>query len=529
MNQAHTEKFTVTGTVVDAVSGEPIRKALVQLNIAPIRTAFTDDGGRFQFEGVLPGSFGLTAQKPGYFSEQELSRNGMPQLEVGANASPAVVKLVPEALIYGKVTTSDGTPLEHVTVTLTHGAIRDGLRHWDNQGSTNTDEDGHYRFANLRPGTYYVGAGPYTPQPENLLAVDEIPKSGYRGVYYPGAIDRASASPVQLSAGQQSEADFSLSEVPVYRVSGIVTGYAPNQGVGLQVLDQSGVQVPVGVDFSSENGRFDVRGLPAGNYVLKAISQLPPNENVRAEVRLSLSQDLHNLHVGLAPAITIPVVVTRDSQGSGGRIRTSSSQSFLTGPLVSMRLIASGPTATDAFASVEGQPGQQNLIFRNIDPGRYSVRIDPNWPWYVASAEYGQTNLLTDDLVVTAGAPPQELRITLRNDSAELSGTVHVPDGMTAPVTVIAIPQGAAKASPRITSFLPPPDRRRAATADDFGLGMLAPGEYLVFAFDHIDDVEYSNPEVLQNYSSQAARITLSPNQRAKVALELIRTGDDTN
>ena len=527
-NPTRTEKYTVTGTVVDAVSGEPVRKALVQLNIAPLRTTFSDNSGRFQFEGVLPGSFSLTAQKPGYFSEQEMSRSGVPQLEVGANVASAVVKLFPEAVIYGKVTTSDSAPLEHVTITLIHATIRDGQRRWDNQGSTDTDEDGSFRFANLRPGVYYVGAGPYTPQPENLLQIDEAPATGFRGAYYPSAPDRTSASPIQLSGGQQSRADLSLSEVPVYRVSGIVTGYSPNQGVGLQVLDQSGVQIPVGVEFSPENGRFDVRGLPAGNYVLKAFSHLGPNQNVCAEVRFSLSQDLH-LHLGLAPATTIPVVVTTESQPSAARTRRSSSQSFLTGPLVSVRLIASGPPATDAFASVQGQPGQQNLIFRNIEPGRYSVRIDPNWPWYVASAECGQTNLLTDDLVITAGAPAQELHITLRNDSADISGTVNVPDGMTAPVTIIAVPQATAKGSPRITTFVPPPDRRRAANADDFGLAMLAPGEYLIFAFDHIDDVEYSNPEVLQNYSSQAAHITLSANQHAKVALELIRTGEATN
>jgi hypothetical protein len=521
-------KFTVTGTVVDSISGEPIRKALVQLNTMPRRSTFTDSSGHFQFESVSAGSISLTAQKPGYFSEQEMSRSGMPQFNVGPDTAPAVVKLFPEAVIYGKVATNDGTPLEHVTITLTHGNIRDGQRRWDNQGSTNTDEDGRFRFANLRPGMYYVAAGPYTPQPEGILQINEAPTTGYREAYYPGTTDRASASPIQLSAGQQSEADFSLTAAPVYRVSGVVTRYMANQGVGLQVFDQSGAQIPVGVEFSPENGRFDVRGLPSGNYVLKAFSQLAPNQNVRADLPFTLSQDLHNLHLALTPAITIPVTVTADSQPSVGRARKSNLQSFVAGPLVSMHLIASGSSTTDAFASVEGQPGQQTLIFRNVDPGRYSVRIDPNWPWYVSSAEYGQTNLLMDDLVITPGAPPQEIRITVRNDSAEVSGTVNIPDGMTAPVTIIAVSQATPKASPRIASFVPPPDRRSAAKGDDFGLAVLAPGEYLVFAFDHIDDVEYSNPEVLQNYSSRATQITLSANQHAKVALELIRTEDET-
>ena len=517
----------MTGTVVDAVSGDPIRKALVQLNNVPRRTAFTDNSGLFQFEGVLFGRVSLTVQKPGYFSEQDMSRTGV-QVEVRADSAPVVLKLFPEAVIYGKVATTDGTPLEHVTVTLTHVAVRDGQRRWENQASTGTDDDGNFRFANLQSGTYYVGAGSYTEQPENLLPVDEVPTTGYRGMYYPAAIDRASASPVQLSAGQQSEVNFSLSEVPVYRVSGIVTGYAPNQGVGLQVLDQSVGLLPIGVEFSAENGRFDVRGLPAGNYVLKAFSQLAPNQSVRAEVHFGLSQDLHNLHVQLAPAISVPVTVSTEAQPSARHARGPNSNSFFAGPLTSMRLIASGPAAIDAFASFEGQPGQQNLVFRNVDPGRYSVRIDPNWPWYVASAEYGPTNVLTDDLVITAGAPTQELHVTLRNDGAELSGTVNVPDGIMDPVTIIAVPQAAANTSSRITSFVPPPERRRAAKGDDFGLGMLAPGEYLVFAFDHIDGLEYFNPEVLQTYSSRAAHITLSPNQHAKVALELIHTEEDT-
>jgi hypothetical protein len=527
-NAPHVEKFTITGTVIDAVSGEPVRKALVQLNGTTRRATFSDNGGRFQFEGVPAGGVSVTAQKPGYFSEQEMARNGVPPLEVGPNAAPTTLKLYPEAVIFGKVTSSDGVPLEHVSITLTHITIRDGQRHWDNQGNTGTDVEGRFRFANLRPGTYFVAVAPHTPQVESLLETDQSPTTGYRGVYYAGAPDMTSATPLQLAAGQQTEADFSLTEVPVYRVSGTISGYQPNQNVGLQIFDSSGVQVPVGVQFSPDNGRFDVRGLPAGTYALKAFSQLTSTQNVRAEVHFSLSSDLHNLHLALAPATTIPVVVNMEAQTTTGRMRRSANQTY-SSPPVSARLLGSGPGSNDAFASVEGQPGQQSLIFRNLEPGRYTARFDPGWPWYVASADYGQTNLLSDDLVITAGAPAQEMRITLRNDSAEIGGTVNVPDGTTAPVTIIAVPQAGAKASPRITSFLPPPDKRRAANGNDFGIGMLAPGEYLVFAFDHIDDVEYLSPEGLESYSSRATHITLSPGQRAKVTLELIRTEGGTN
>src|SRR5271169_5149105 len=49
------EKYSVTGTVIDAVTGEPIRKALVQLNAQQPRTSSTDSDCRFQFEGIPAG------------------------------------------------------------------------------------------------------------------------------------------------------------------------------------------------------------------------------------------------------------------------------------------------------------------------------------------------------------------------------------------------------------------------------------------------------------------------------------------
>ena len=74
-----------------------------------------------------------------------------------------------------------------------------------------------------------------------------------------------------------------------------------------------------------------------------------------------------------------------------------------------------------------------------------------------------------------------------------------------------------------------PPKDKSAEPADGFMINSLAPGDYLVFAFDHAEGLEYSNPDVLQNYISQATHVTLAPGQRARVTLELIRTGESSN
>ncbi len=530
-NPPPVEKFTLTGTVIDSVTGEPIHKALVQIYSNQRRMTFSDGDGRFQLEGISVGSYSLTAQKPGYFNQQELLRGGAPPVEVGPKAASAMVKLVPEAVIAGTVTSTAGVPIEHVSLNLEYIEVREGQRHWEFKGSALTDEDGRYRFASLKPGTYFLNASPYTPLAETTLDANQPPKTGFPGMYYAGAPDLVSASPLQLSAGQQAEANFALNEVPVYAVSGTVSGYAPNQGVGIQVFDQSGMQTDRGAVFNSENGRFDIHSLAAGNYVMKAFSSQGPNQPVRAELHFHLAADLHDLHLALAPTPSIPVVVRMEpqtvrAQANANRFRVSGGARE-PGPPISIRLGSTAPGVSEVYASADDPQNPRNLSLHDVEPGRYTALLDAREGWYVASAEFGQTNLLTDDLVLASGTPPSALTIVLRNDSASLAGTVNVPDGFNSQVTIVAVPERVSKASPGITYWYPARDKN--IPPPEFMLDSLAPGDYLIFAFEHAQSLEYSDRDVLETYVSQAAHVTLSPGQRAKVALELIRIPEAAN
>jgi len=504
-----TDTFTLSGNVVNSVTGEPIPRAMVRTNGMVQRTAFTDSEGHFQIDGLPPVQVSVIAQKPGFTLLNDDFRSWF---QIGPNTSSLVVKLVPQSAIYGRVTDASGQPIERLPLRLTARAIREGRKDWEQRAMSETDEDGHYRFANLSSGTYYVAAGPLDTEP-HILAVGEKRTTGFPHVYYPGVPDITSASPIQLTAGQQMEADFSLSPVPIYLISGTITGHQPEQGVGFQLLTPSGDDISLPTNFNMETGTFRLEDVPAGSYIVRAMSQagLQP---MRAEARISVTNNVEDLRLALAPSVTIPVVVRMESRGSSSSGNSPWSPDR---PPVAVRLIPTDVNAAEQFSTFEPRSGGHSaMVLQNVDPGTYTPVLMPQPPWYVQSATYAQTNMLYDDINVASGSG-YPMEIVLRDDSANLNVTVKATDGKPVNATVVVQPQPAGKTAPRVMR----------SGGSEFSAYGLPPGEYLVFAFDRIDDLEYANPDAFSPYASQSAHVTLTANQKAQISLDLIHVGKD--
>jgi hypothetical protein len=505
------ETYPVDGIVVNAITGEPIRRALVQ---APNGGQLTGADGKFHFEKLPPGQYNFLARKPGYFSEQDLSpglfRNS--PIQVGPSMPPLVLKLTPEAVIYGRITGADGEPLENLPMRLFAYRVVNGHKQWQQLGGQTTNDDGQFRIAELRPGTYYLRAG----QP--FLAVarpadPQKPAEGYASAFYPGARDLESAAAIKIEAGQQYRAEFSLQPVAMYQVSGTVTGITVGvNGVGIQLFTSDGETLPFGANLDRATGKFLMQSVPAGSYIVNATAMdVTTRQEFVARIPLNVSGDVAGVSLALGAALSIPVTVRIDAS------RTTSPEFIVSGaprPPVNVQLVSTdvGLINYRVGSNMDGPPESRRLTLRIIRPGKFRVEITPLGPFYVSEARSGRVDLLREELTIPYGGSVEPIEIVMRDDAATLQGSVSF-SGQRIDAIVILVPAMA-------------PRRARVEFAQpegSFFIGGLAPGEYRILALDHVDDLEYAEPDGLVDFSGAMQTVRLGPNQQGTVTLELVR------
>src|SRR5271165_4436889 len=107
------EKRTISGQVVNSVTGQPVAGALVQMGA---RAMLTDREGQFEFHDLAALYGGAVAPQPGYVSGlPEFIRLNLPARQV---QGAITLKLVPEAIIFGKVLDQSSQPLQGLRIQL---------------------------------------------------------------------------------------------------------------------------------------------------------------------------------------------------------------------------------------------------------------------------------------------------------------------------------------------------------------------------------------------------------------------------
>jgi hypothetical protein len=229
------DQCRISGMVVKLAGSEPLRKTRVSLQSVDDRThtvaVVTDAGGRFELKGIDPGRYTLSASRLGYVTSEYGQRKpddpgAVLALRAGQEMKDLQFRLIPSAVIAGRILDEDGEPLPGVTVSALREIYAKGKRSLATRGTVETNDLGEYRLFGLAPGRYFVSA--IFPHWNRFGATDnaEDPTAdpqGYAKMYYPGTPDAGRANSFSIKAGEEiPSVEILLRQVLVYRIRGRV-------------------------------------------------------------------------------------------------------------------------------------------------------------------------------------------------------------------------------------------------------------------------------------------------------------------
>ena len=322
-----TGRGLIVGQVIDAVTGKPLRDAIVTITgasqvtrdevLAAPRILTTADG-YFVFRDLARGNFIVRATKQGYTDGVAGRRrpDGPSQpiaLADGGRIGDVAVWMWRPGAIAGTVADEAGEPLVNIRVRAFRRTVGSGRPQFLGAATATTNDRGEYRLGGLLPGEYIVlvparqvvvahalarevQAGRLQPprdlaaalSPEakaiqagdSLIALDGSPmppppnadRLFYPPTFHPSALTIDLAVPLTINAGEERGGiDLQLQPVQTLRVSGFVVG-PDGAAAGIPVrlwpraLDDFALDQDATMATTDVNGAFSFPAVPSGHY-----------------------------------------------------------------------------------------------------------------------------------------------------------------------------------------------------------------------------------------------------------------------
>ena len=516
-------KGTIRGRVLDT-GGQPVAGATVSAKDgARSRVMTTDVDGRFALTDVPTGSVTVDATKSGYVQSRHGAQTSqLPALPITLTNGQVVdgvdIVLPRTSALGGTVVDEAGEPMEDASVQLLRvsRSARGDIVTPASAMSRRTDDRGQFRVWGIVPGTYVIAASAPALTP-GLAGSSRV---AYPPIYYPATPEVASASQVQIVAEQDlSGFVIAMASVPVARISGVATNSAgvPLSGlIRLSSPRMSALSLQPRQATIGNNGEFVFTDVPRGEYLVQALAASGPSGPEFAAHPVTV--------VDRDP----PALVVRTTPGSvvSGRLVLEGAPDAVLWDWafnlvhVSHTLSASANAKNSgAFSSgttfrFSGLSGSARLVFSTPDEKWFlkSINIDGH---DVADLpfDFGDKGRVYDDVDVVFSA-----------NGASISG--RVTDERGAPVqhyvvVVFSADRDKWFASSRWLKMA------RADADGAFRLTALPPGDYWIAALDRIegsgDGVEWQDPELLQDLTFRAMRVTLGERQSQTTTLRVIR------
>ena len=509
--------YTISGTVVSATTGTPLAQTRVTLtdtnNSRNVASLLTGEDGRFAFRRLGPGKYSLQGSRRGYLtSGYQQHEQFWSALVTGEKLETQnlVLRLMPAAVLSGKVLDETGEPVRGAEVKLYMEQRANGMTRVMPAGNTPTNDLGVFEFFSLSPGKYFaaVSAKPwYAVHPPSAppgstvsapVLVDKPLDVAYPSTYYGGTTSSDEASPILIKGGDREEIEISLAPVESLHLLFHVPEEGQQQGFQAPVLEKrvfdSVDYVPIqGVNPVSP-GVMELTGVPAGKYTVRIpAAQGQAAKFTEADIRND-GQELETNKAEPAASMKLTVELPNDEPAPTQLALALQDER---GQIAAFNLVgADGRVAFDDLAA-----GSYRIIAARTAEKAYAVgRI---------LAENGQA--VGPNVNVNEGAELQ-LRVTLIEGVASVQGIVKRGDKPASGIMVVLIP-----ASPESQQDL----FRRDQTNSDgsFSLPDIIPGTYTVAAIEDAWDFDWSQPSALARYAQNGQPVTISAGKTGTIRL----------
>jgi uncharacterized surface anchored protein len=486
---ASMEGIVVLGT------GSPVANAQVSIAGPQLAQTVADETGHFAIRDLQPGKYRVVAALRGYTIGQ--SRGTSIEVGPAQQIRGVVLALVPEGLISGHVSDSNGDPVANANVEALKYAYQDGRRILIRAIDGRTNSRGDYEFS-LAPGPYVVRAQSMSDRESHL------------SVYFPGTTDASSASSVDVPAGLNfTGVDIRLVETRGLRIRGRIrnglTGAAV-AGAGITLLPHRGT-VSTGSTqhvVSSGEGTFEFHQMAPGTYDI--VSSVP-NAGVKLAAAVPLevgSTDIDDISIVVEPQLTIDGKIAIENQPAANR--------DLRGIRIELRR---EPFTPELLVLLPNVAPDGTFTLSDVTPGEYQLKVNAGRNAYVKMARFGAVDALNPPFHIGAGQAPLDIVIS---PNAGMVDALVVDDKLTAvrDAIVVLVPEAPQRNRPDLYKAQATDSAGRAHLAD------LAPGDYRLFAWDEIPADAWQDPDFIRPYEARGRLIHVYEGSADTVRVELI-------
>jgi len=555
----------IEGVVVRAGTGESLANAQVTL-IRAVASAtaargasddetsntaqtITDRNGRFAFKSIAPGSYRIIAARNGY-ARQEYGQRvfGGPgrvvTIAAGHSVETITIGLTPAGTVSGAVRDLSGEAITGLQVQLLRQVYNaSGQRTFVTAGTDQTDDRGEYRVFWVTPGRYLLVVSPSAAARAvasvGAQSVNEVQENRFPPTFFPGTIDVAQASPIDVRPGEELNGiDVSVSRQALYRIRGKVidprTGQPPRTA-SVTIVPRGSAAPPVALfgsasPYNPSDGSFELRDVAPGAYWVRATVTAASADSILTAN--AAGRSLADIFTESVNADRRVVQVAADVAGSDvdglmitvaagasirGRLRVEGQALAALGNLD--RLQVTLRPATTGTSSNRHRPVSADGVFRldNVSPGEYFATVQPlPEGYYVKEARLDQLDALQQPLVIS-GPVSGTLDVVLSRAAGRIDGTVTDSRGQGVPgVQAVLVP------TPRLRWRF---DLFRTATTDGtgrFSLSGIPPGDYSLFAWEALQSFAYFDDDVLRQSETAATSVRIVESSTATVQVTLI-------